>query len=155
MATSTTTAATALTPATAAADKEEGTVTETMEEGASTTIVATRTGTTDLVWKTPWRETQTGPMDRRQQGQDGRQPGQPATDKIPTIKIWYTNERSIYGKLNELNATTVADDPDIILLTETWCNSEISNSELAIDGYTLEAELRRDRTDTHNSLDKT
>jgi hypothetical protein len=44
------------------------------------------------------------------------------------------------------------DDPDIILLTETWCNSEISNSELAIDGYTLEAELRRDRTDTHNGL---
>jgi Endonuclease-reverse transcriptase len=44
------------------------------------------------------------------------------------------------------------DDPDIILLTETWCTNEITNAELALDSYNLEADLRKDRTDTHNGL---
>jgi Endonuclease-reverse transcriptase len=44
------------------------------------------------------------------------------------------------------------DKPDIILLTETWCSQEIRNSELSLDGYNLEADLRRDRTDTNNGL---
>jgi hypothetical protein len=38
--------------------------------------------------------------------------------------------------------------PDLILLTETWCNTTIDNATLTIPGYNLEAELRRDREDT-------
>jgi hypothetical protein len=38
--------------------------------------------------------------------------------------------------------------PDIILLTETWCNSTISDASLALLDYNLECDLRRDRSDT-------
>jgi hypothetical protein len=40
----------------------------------------------------------------------------------------------------------------VILLTETWCNNDIRDSELEIGGYTLAAELRKDREDTQNGL---
>jgi Endonuclease-reverse transcriptase len=66
--------------------------------------------------------------------------------------LWYTNARSIQSKINELNATAIEDDPDIILLVESWCSPEINNSELALEGYNLEADLRRDRADTFNGL---
>jgi hypothetical protein len=39
-------------------------------------------------------------------------------------------------------------EPDIILLTESWCNSTTTDAALALEGYNLETELRRDRTDT-------
>jgi len=42
--------------------------------------------------------------------------------------------------------------PDIILLTETWCNPSTSDASLALMGYKLETELRRDRTDTANGI---
>jgi hypothetical protein len=37
---------------------------------------------------------------------------------------------------------------DLILLTETGCNTTIDNATRTIPGYNLEAELRRDREDT-------
>lgn len=43
-------------------------------------------------------------------------------------------------------------EPDIILLTETWCNETVSNASLAIDNYRLETDLRRDRSDTTNGI---
>jgi hypothetical protein len=39
-------------------------------------------------------------------------------------------------------------NPDIILVTESWCHSEISNAFLAIDGYEIQPDLRMDREDT-------
>ena len=39
-------------------------------------------------------------------------------------------------------------EPDIVLVTETWCNSEINNAYLNINGYELQPDLRRDRSDT-------
>jgi hypothetical protein len=51
-----------------------------------------------------------------------------------------------------LRATAAAESPDIILVSETWLNPEIRNSEIAIEGYSMEAELRRDREDTVNGL---
>ncbi len=38
--------------------------------------------------------------------------------------------------------------PDIILITETWCHSDISDAFLSLDGYELISELRCDREDT-------
>ena len=38
--------------------------------------------------------------------------------------------------------------PDIIVLTETWCNSDISDAVLSIDGYELLPDLRMDRMDS-------
>ncbi len=38
--------------------------------------------------------------------------------------------------------------PDLILMTESWCNGNISDSFLSIDGYELQTDLRMDRIDT-------
>jgi hypothetical protein len=42
--------------------------------------------------------------------------------------------------------------PEVILISETWCSPEIGNGELSIDGYQLETDCRRDRTDTANGI---
>ena len=39
-------------------------------------------------------------------------------------------------------------NPDMILITEAWCNEEISDAFLSIPGYTLQQDLRTDRADT-------
>jgi hypothetical protein len=101
-------------------------------------------------------ETETGQQKRQER--DGQQPGrgrivgQPAKDAVQAIKIWYTNARSLPGKIDELRATAASEKPDIILINETWCNSENTDAELAVDGYYLDTDLRRDRTDTINGL---
>lgn len=43
---------------------------------------------------------------------------------------------------------TLTERPDIILVTETWCNNTVQSAALAIAGYQLEDDLRRDRADT-------
>ncbi len=43
-------------------------------------------------------------------------------------------------------------EPDLILLTETWCNSTIPDAFLTLEGYRLETDLRRERTDTRNGI---
>ena len=64
----------------------------------------------------------------------------------------YTNAQSIFGKLNELSAYAADMKPDFILVTETWCNPSIENSDLTVPGYQLEQELRKDRLDTANGI---
>jgi Endonuclease-reverse transcriptase len=44
------------------------------------------------------------------------------------------------------------DEPDLIMISETWTNEEISNAELQITGYNLVDDMRLDRTDTVNGL---
>ena len=41
---------------------------------------------------------------------------------------------------------------EIILLTETWCNDQITDMFLKIPGYELQIDLRRDRMDTRNGI---
>lgn len=60
----------------------------------------------------------------------------------------YTNAQSIKGKIQELSCVANDLKPDLILLTETWCNSGVDNAFLSIDGYNLAPDLRRDRQDT-------
>jgi hypothetical protein len=43
-------------------------------------------------------------------------------------------------------------EPDVILLTETWCNDSVSNASLSLENYKLETELRKDRCDTANGV---
>ena len=43
-------------------------------------------------------------------------------------------------------------NPDIILITETWLNDNISNSILQLEGYFIEPTLRCDRNDTANGI---
>jgi hypothetical protein len=57
----------------------------------------------------------------------------------------YTNAQSLAGKVNELSCTAVDLNPDLILLTETWLNKDISDAYLTIPGYELKSDLRMDR----------
>jgi hypothetical protein len=56
----------------------------------------------------------------------------------------YTNCQSLQSKIQELTALTIERKPDLILLTETWCNNNVNNASLAIQGYSIETDLRRD-----------
>ena len=72
---------------------------------------------------------------------------------VPEIlKIFYTNIQSVFSKLNELIVYTVDHSPDIVLLTETWCNTTISDAALSLPGYQLETDLRKDKNDTTNGI---
>ena len=58
------------------------------------------------------------------------------------LKCMYFNARSIVNKHEELELYINDEDIDIIGITETWLNSEISDSEINLDGYTI---FRKDR----------
>lgn len=60
----------------------------------------------------------------------------------------YTNAQSILSKLPELELCVNEHQPDIILITESWCHGEISDNVLKIKNYELLTELRCDRRDT-------
>ena len=60
----------------------------------------------------------------------------------------YTNAQSLVGKVNELSCAVADLNPDIILVTETWCSKDITDAYLSIPGYELRTELRQDREGT-------
>jgi ribonuclease P/MRP protein subunit RPP40 len=62
------------------------------------------------------------------------------------IKVFFTNARSIVGKMSELKATISVHKPDILAITETWTNDSIGDDFLKINGY--EIIERNDRKDT-------
>ncbi len=68
------------------------------------------------------------------------------------IKVLYTNTQSVRGKIGELSAMILDISPDVILLTETWCNGTVDNAVLTLPGYTLVTDLRQDRIDTANGI---
>jgi hypothetical protein len=60
----------------------------------------------------------------------------------------YTNAQSLVGKVNELSCMACDINPDIILVTETWCNVGITDACRSLQGYELKSELRLDKRDT-------
>jgi hypothetical protein len=50
--------------------------------------------------------------------------------------------------VDELGCVADMLKPDIILVTESWCNSDVSNAFLSIDGYEIIPDLRMDRENT-------
>lgn len=64
----------------------------------------------------------------------------------------YTNAQSILSKLGELSAMAVDSNPDLILISESWCNGTISDAMLSVPGYELKSELRKDRCDTAQGI---
>ena len=40
----------------------------------------------------------------------------------------------------------------MVLICESWCNADISNAMLNMDGYFIEPDLRMDRRDTINGI---
>ena len=55
------------------------------------------------------------------------------------LKVFYTNARSLIGKLSELKSLLKVNNSDIIVITETWANCHRINfkHEYHIDGFTL------------------
>ena len=96
--------------------------------------------------------TQTEQQEREGREQWDRHRGEAREKSTETLTLFYTNAQSILGKLCELEAIVSEENPDIILLTETWCHTEIDDAALTIGGYQLEPELRRDRNDTRNGI---
>ena len=72
-------------------------------------------------------------------------------DLEPAAKLYF-NAQSLASKLDELSASVVINNPDIIIITETWCNFNIADSILTINGYFIEPNLRIDRLDTANGI---
>ena len=62
------------------------------------------------------------------------------------------NAQSIVGKINELECVANEFSPSIIIITESWCNDNISNALLKLSGYYLVPELRLDRCDNHRGI---
>lgn len=54
----------------------------------------------------------------------------------------YTNACSLPGKMDELRNLVYTENFDVIAVTETWVNEEITDAELALNGYVL---FRNDR----------
>ena len=65
-----------------------------------------------------------------------------------SVSILYLNAQSIVGKVDELASSASEIDPDLILVVESWCNSNISDAFLSIPGYEMQQDLRLDREDT-------
>ena len=64
------------------------------------------------------------------------------------ISVLYTNAQSVRSKILELDATANDKNPDIILITESWTNNNVTDNVLYLTNYDLISELRNDRTDT-------
>ena len=71
---------------------------------------------------------------------------------METLSCIYLNARSICNKLSDLEQLAKTRNPDIIMICESWLNEHDSNKTLNIDGYNLESELRKDRTDTTGGI---
>jgi hypothetical protein len=99
------------------------------------------------------RDLDTGEGEESEAGR-GNEGGQreASEDQNKTVTVLYTNAQSIGSKIDELKAITQELEPDIILLTETWCNNSVGNAALSLENYKLETELRKDRCDTANGV---
>jgi len=58
----------------------------------------------------------------------------------------YVNAHSIVNKIHELQASVCAEKPDIIGITESWTYDELTDSELALEGFDM---FRQDRPGAH------
>ena len=77
---------------------------------------------------------------------------QPKEKELRTLNLIYLNARSITNKLNDLAVLINDHNPDVILVTETWCNENTTNAMLSMPGYSIEPDLRVDRRDTLNGI---
>lgn len=65
-----------------------------------------------------------------------------------TVKCSLINAGSMVNKIDQLQVFLLEENPDILLITETWLHSNIGNSEISMPGYNIVS--RCDRTDTLN-----
>ena len=63
--------------------------------------------------------------------------------QLDRLKCFMVNARSVVKKGDELQCCVVEENPDIIMITESWANDKICDAELSLSGYTI---LRNDRS---------
>ena len=68
------------------------------------------------------------------------------------LNVVYLNARSLSRKLPDLEILAADKQPDLILITETWCNSDIQDAMLRLKDYYFDPNLRVDRHDTQNGI---
>ena len=71
--------------------------------------------------------TETAGEEEREEEEDGEPRRQERGAASEEIKILYLNAQSIVKKVDELECTASLTKPDLILVTESWCNNSISN----------------------------
>jgi hypothetical protein len=64
------------------------------------------------------------------------------------LKFLYLNAQSIANKIDELICGAEDLKPDLLFITESWCNENVTNAYLTIPEYQLAPDLRNDRVDT-------
>ena len=97
-------------------------------------------------------EDQAGQQQKREEQRGDRRGGRATAPEPEILRILYTNIQSIQSKINELEAHVADLDPDIILLTEMWCNQSVPDAALSINNYVLETDMRKDHADTTNGV---
>ena len=70
------------------------------------------------------------------------------TRRTTQLNILFLNAQSIVGKIDELTCTAYDIEPDLILVSETWCSENVTDAFLSIPGYELHQDMRQDREDT-------
>ena len=122
------------------------------EETTEEEEMSTTHGEAEAVEENSDQETDKEPTSREEEGTEEAEGGT-RTIKPETLKIIYTNARSLLSKTDHVAILINETDPDIILVTETWLNNDIPNSLFNIPGYYIELELRIDRKDTLNGME--
>ena len=92
------------------------------------------------------------PGNHKEPVRGGDQPRSQHQEEEGTLTVLYTNARSISSKLSDLSTLTSEHDPDLILITESWCNKDTTNAFLNVPGYYIDPDLRLDRIDTANGI---
>ena len=59
-----------------------------------------------------------------------------------TIHVLLINARSVVNKIIQMRVLVYKYNPDIVLITESWCTVNITDSSLYVTGYDL---FRKDR----------
>ena len=66
----------------------------------------------------------------------------PVQESHSSLNIFYSNIRSLVPKIDNLRIFCSIYHPDIICMVESWLSTEISDSEISIQGYSV---IRLDR----------
>ena len=66
------------------------------------------------------------------------------------IKIIYLNAHSLCSKLNDMKILLNDEEPDLVMICETWCNSDVTIATLNVPGYFIEPDLHVIRKNTMN-----
>ena len=67
-----------------------------------------------------------------------------------SFRVLYCNADSLLNKIDELTLFVVEDNPDFIVINETWANESLNNAFFNIPGF--EVVTRKDRVDTTRGI---